>query len=209
MKHVKILITLTATVVLFTLAVFGVEKLTTPVIDAELLRIANEAKFDVLPTLDEEADKEAIQLYYAAECSEDAEDCNDTEYDLSGLEYVTKIFVIPEKGYIYEVTYRGFQSDISYLIALDLEGNVTGMNIVSQNETAGLGDQILNTEFLESFRGLSSDAAENGDIELDGLAGATPWVTLGGLKNSLNEVMVFHKVEFGGAVVETEEQKLA
>ena len=51
MKHLRIVLTLTVVVVVFSAAVFGVEIITTPIIDAENARVANLAKAEVLPTL--------------------------------------------------------------------------------------------------------------------------------------------------------------
>ncbi|MDI6641753.1 MAG: FMN-binding protein [Elusimicrobiota bacterium] len=48
---------------------------------------------------------------------------------------------------------RGYSSKIKILIGLDIQNKITGIKIIDQNETPGLGDQIKKTTFLKQFIG--------------------------------------------------------
>ncbi len=186
MKHFKIIITLTIVVLVSSLAVFFVEDITTPIIDAYNVRIANEAKYEVLPELS------------------DDDDITPTEdYDFTGTS-ITELIIVEGVGYIYTAEFQGFQSVITYIIGMDLDGKLTGYKTLIQGDTPGLGALIAEDSFFAQFIGMSTADAANGDF--DGLAGAT--ITTGGLISSLDKVIEFHNVEFEGVVVETPEEKL-
>ena len=87
MKHIKIVLALLVVVVVFTGLVFFVESYTTPQIQERLTREANEAKFEVLPTL-----SDAFDLTYEVPELTD-------EYDLSEST-ILSIFYEEEHGYI-------------------------------------------------------------------------------------------------------------
>jgi len=186
MKHFKIIITLTVVVLISSLAVFFVEDITTPIIDAYNLEQANLAKFEVLPELT--TDDEIV-------ASED--------YDFTGTS-ITELIIIEGKGYIYTAEFQGFQSIITYMIGIDLNGNLTGYKTLTQGDTPGLGALIAETDFFQQFTGMKTEDAAAGNF--DGLAGAT--ITTGGLIGSLDKLIEFHNVEFEGAVVETPEARL-
>ncbi|MBN2604365.1 MAG: FMN-binding protein [Bacilli bacterium] len=187
MKHLKIVLALTLVVLVASLAVFFVEGITTPIIDDYNFEQANAAKFTVLPTLTSSDDITPT-----------------TNYDFTDTS-ITELIIVEGKGYIYTAQFQGYQSQITYMVGLDLEGNITGYKTLLQGDTPGLGAEIANPDFYPQFVGMSTDTAASGDF--DGLSGAS--VTTGGFKSSLAKVMGFHKVQFEGAVVETEAQKLA
>ncbi|MBN1291674.1 MAG: RnfABCDGE type electron transport complex subunit G [Candidatus Latescibacteria bacterium] len=73
----------------------------------------------------------------------------------------------------------GFQGPISLVVALD-GSTITGLKIVSQSETPGLGARITEEEFQNSFKGkvvpkgISMTKSGNaGPGEFDGITGAT------------------------------------
>ncbi|MEW6555719.1 MAG: RnfABCDGE type electron transport complex subunit G [Elusimicrobiota bacterium] len=60
-------------------------------------------------------------------------------------------------GYILKITAVGYSSEISALIGLDKEFKITGIKILSQNETPGLGTKIIEHSFLSQFIGKFSE----------------------------------------------------
>lgn len=186
MKHIKIVVALTLVVLISSLAVFFVEAITTPIIDDYNFQKANEAKFVVLPNLSSSDDITAT-----------------TDYDFTGTS-INELIIVDGKGYIYTAQFQGYQSQITYMVGLDLNGNITGYITLLQGDTPGLGAEIANPDFYVQFTGMTSDVAQSGDF--DGLSGAS--VTTGGFKGSLAKVIAFHNVEFGGVVAETEAEKL-
>ena len=186
MKHIKIIVTLTVVVLISSLAVFYVEDITTPIIDAYNVQQANIAKFEVLPELTPDDDITP----------------SDT-YDFTGTS-ITELIIVEGKGYIYTAEFQGFQSVITYIVGMDLDGNITGYKTLTQGDTPGLGALIAEDDFFTQFIGMKTSDAAAGNF--DGLAGAT--ITTGGLIGSLDKLIEFHNVEFEGAVVESPEARL-
>jgi Na+-translocating ferredoxin:NAD+ oxidoreductase subunit G len=69
-------------------------------------------------------------------------------------------------------TAKGYGGPISLMTGLDLEGSVTGVAVISQTETAGLGTRITEPRFLDQFIGktarqirLKKDDPANGAID--------------------------------------------
>ena len=185
MKHIKIILALTITVLGFSLLVFGANEATFQAILDIKTEKANAAKFLVLPELNATDDAAAINMFYAPECPNDLPDgvtCNDTEYDLSGTT-IEKLFVIPGKGYIYESKFVGYNAadPIIYMIGVNEAGVITGFHIVYQNDSAGIGAEIANPLFAKQFVGQTLDFAGNGEY-VDAVTGSTFPVTLGGMK---------------------------
>jgi electron transport complex protein RnfG len=60
-------------------------------------------------------------------------------------------------GYILKVTTRGYSSQIGALVGVDLKWRVTGVKVLSQTETPGLGTKIAAKPFLNQFAGKSSE----------------------------------------------------
>ena len=84
-----------------------------------------------------------------------------------------------ENGYAVEVAPVGFDSAITMMVGIDLQGNVIGISVVSHTETAGLGavaaaDSAAGQAFRQQFIGLSGSLAvtKDGGI-IDAITGAT------------------------------------
>lgn len=58
-------------------------------------------------------------------------------------------------GYLFFPVEKGYHGDIKSVIGVNLEGKVSGANIIEHTETAGLGSRIEEEEFLSQFAGLS------------------------------------------------------
>ena len=83
---------------------------------------------------------------------------------------------------------KGYGGDISVMTGVDAEGKVTGVNILSHSETAGLGAKAAEQSFRDRFIGLiegitvSKDKA--GENSIDALTGAT--ITSRAVVNAVN-----------------------
>ncbi|HHQ69796.1 MAG TPA: RnfABCDGE type electron transport complex subunit G [Halothiobacillaceae bacterium] len=80
------------------------------------------------------------------------------------------------------VTHRGYSGDIRLLVGVDAEQTITGVRVLQQNETPGLGDKILSsrTDWILAFdgRSLNDPASERWTVqkhggEFDQFTGAT------------------------------------
>ena len=96
--------------------------------------------------------------------------------DATGM--VTKVYK-GQQGYAVEVTPMGFNGGITMMVGVDLNGNVLGISVVNQTETAGLGavcgaDNSAGQAFRGQFMGLSGDLAVTKDGgQVDSITGAT------------------------------------
>lgn len=84
-----------------------------------------------------------------------------------------------EAGYAVEVVPQGFGGGITMMVGVDLQGNVMGISIINQTETAGLGavcgaDNSAGEAFRGQFVGLSGNLAVTKDGgTVDAITGAT------------------------------------
>ncbi len=91
-------------------------------------------------------------------------------------------------GFVVVNTAKGYGGDISVMTGVDVDGKVTGVNILSHSETAGLGAKAAETSFRDKFVGLvngitvSKDKA--GENSIDAITGAT--ITSRAVVNAVN-----------------------
>lgn len=74
-------------------------------------------------------------------------------------------------GYTVSLTTSGFGGDISMLVAVLPNLEISGVKILSHSETPGLGAKIENEQFLEGFYGKTEKAVIG--VNVDAVAGAT------------------------------------
>lgn len=84
-----------------------------------------------------------------------------------------------ETGYAVQVAPVGFDGEIVMMVGIDRSGNVLGIDIISNTETAGLGavagaDNAKGEAFRQQFAGQSGDLAVDKDGgQIDSLTSAT------------------------------------
>lgn len=80
-------------------------------------------------------------------------------------------------GYVVMVNPNGYNGAISMVVGIDAEGNVSGVDIISQSETAGLGANCVKDEFKDQFIGKSGEISvvknDPKDDEIDAITSAT------------------------------------
>ena len=84
-------------------------------------------------------------------------------------------------GYALKVVASGSQGSIEMMVGLDAEGAVTGVSVVKNAETAGIGSKVMENEplasgvgVLDQFIGKSAaDGALNVGSNVDAITGAT------------------------------------
>ena len=109
---------------------------------------------------------------------------NDLIADRKKIEVNSKeitLFVGKKKGKDWAVAYetngKGFGGDITIMVGYDLALNkLTGIQVISQKETPGVGSKVAENQFTEPFKGLDIKSkfiprSEGGDI--DAISGAT------------------------------------
>lgn len=104
-------------------------------------------------------------------------------------------------GYVVETVSKGYGGDISLMVGVAVDGTVQGVSILSINETAGLGMNAENPEFLGQFLGKSGTIGvqKNGssDTEIQALTGAT--ITSEAMADGVNQAL-FVCEQLGGGV---------
>ena len=102
----------------------------------------------------------------------------------SNIHYVYK----GQTGYVIATQTYGYAGYIQMLIGVCNEGNVTGLQVRSMEETYGLGGEALTDwEFLAQFLRSEGDAEIGSNI--DGISGAT--VTSKAIARSVNSAVAF------------------
>ena len=100
-------------------------------------------------------------------------------------------------GYIIQVIdHDGFGGDIEIIIGINLQKEITGVEILSIDETVGLGMNAKNEEFRNQYVGKKVDhfqVVKNGkqnEDEVDSLSGAT--ITSKAMTNGINGALDFY-----------------
>ena len=85
-----------------------------------------------------------------------------------------------DAGYAVEVVASGSQGDIDMIVGVDSDGTVTGVSIVDNKETAGIGSKVMGNEplpsgtgVLDQFVGASGAGSLVVKKNVDAISGAT------------------------------------
>ena len=102
-------------------------------------------------------------------------------------------------GYAVSVSASGSQGTISMMVGIDMDGAVTGVSIISNSETSGIGSKVMNNEtltsganagqgVLEQFIGKSAaDGVLSVGSNVDAITGAT--VSTKGVTTGVNAAL--------------------
>lgn len=101
-------------------------------------------------------------------------------------------------AYVVPVSTKGYGGEIKMLVAVNTDGTVIDFNILSSNETPGLGDNASKDSFRSQFIGKASDSMEvtkdsTNTENIQAMTGATISSTAvtNGVKEALDEVNAF------------------
>lgn len=70
--------------------------------------------------------------------------------------------------YVFDVSHEGYHGDVELMVGIASDGTVAGIQVVSQNETQGIGSNALTDDYFGTFTGR---AAADGAISIDGSEG--------------------------------------
>ncbi|MBI5700194.1 RnfABCDGE type electron transport complex subunit G [Candidatus Saganbacteria bacterium] len=76
-------------------------------------------------------------------------------------------------GWVFLQSPQGYGGKIGMLVGVDTEGKVTGVKILSQKETPGLGVNILKESFLSQFKDKTADDPIEPKKDIEAITGAT------------------------------------
>ena len=112
----------------------GVNGFTSKVIAENTKKIVNEARQEVLP--------EAVSFK-----EDEAKVADEIQY-IPGFNDAGEVV-----GYVASVTEPGYGGDINFVVGIDKDAKVTGLNVVTSSETPGLGAKINGKEWQEHWIG--------------------------------------------------------
>lgn len=89
---------------------------------------------------------------------------------------------------------KGYGGDVTVSVGIDNDGVITGIDIVSMNETAGLGANCTNDDFKSQYAGKSGEISvtkseQPADNEISAISGAT--ITSGAVTSAVNTCLSF------------------
>lgn len=107
-----------------------------------------------------------------------------------------------ELGYVMTlIGTEGYGGEIKMSVGVDASGAITGLEVLSMNETAGLGAKCTSEEFRGQFVGINADeitvvkGEAGGDNEIAAISGAT--VTSNAVTKAVNAGLSFLKAYAG------------
>ena len=104
-------------------------------------------------------------------------------------------------GYVIAATSpNGYGGDIQIAVGISNDGVITGFNVISNNETAGLGSKCTNSDFTSQFEGKNAEILKYtktgavADDEIDAISGATR--TTNAVTQAVNTAIIFYNENF-------------
>jgi electron transport complex protein RnfG len=104
-------------------------------------------------------------------------------------------------GLVFTAEGEGFEGPLRLLVSLDPDsGRLLSVQVVSQTETPGIGDQVTEEGFLKQFRGKPVHEAFEVGADVQGISGATvsSRAVAAGLKEAAQAVLAGYRGEEGG-----------
>ncbi len=107
-------------------------------------------------------------------------------------------------GYIFVTESKGYAGTVSVMTGISLDENITGIIILQQSETPGLGANCTNEEFTNRFRQEANELTvvkntPSGNGNIEALTGST--VTTDAVTDAVNEAIELFDILNGGESV--------
>lgn len=106
-------------------------------------------------------------------------------------------------GYAIPSSHKGYGGEVEIMVGISLQGEITGVNILSINETPGLGMNATKESFRNQFLGAIPEngfTAKSDDVskeKIDALTGAT--ITSEAVSQAVNKAInVYESLKGGG-----------
>ncbi len=156
-------------------------------VSAAILAVANRYTAPVIAH-----NKEKAQIVAMEKVLPGAVNFENTHITPEGI--VTELYTA-EQGFVVMVSPKGYGGEISMAVGIGTDLSVTGVEVISQSETAGLGANCANPEFLEKYIGKTENIAvvknaASGN-EVDAITSAT--ITTKAVTKGVNEAISYVK----------------
>lgn len=110
-------------------------------------------------------------------------------------------------GYVINVmSHEAYDGDLEVSVGIAADGTVTGIEMPSISETAGLGMKADEADFKDQFKDKKVEkfsytkSGESGDDKIDAISGAT--ITTNAVTNAVDSALIYFQNELGGGVNE-------
>lgn len=142
------------------------------IVAAFLLAVTNKVTAPKIAEVEADNEAKSRQIVFAEAAAFGEEFTNDGIKLVPALDKDGKTI-----GYVVVTVQKGYGGDISVMTGVDLDGKVTGVNILSMSETAGLGANASKESFLKQFvdkiAGIVVTKNAPAENEIKALTGAT------------------------------------
>ena len=129
-----------------------------------------------------------------------ADSFEEIDTDLSEFPLITKLYKGGDSGYVAMAAPKGYGGAISIAVGVDNDLKVTGISIISQSETAGLGAKCVDETWQSQYIGKTEDitVVKSGakDNQIDVISSAT--ITSKAVTKGVNEAISAVKALGGG-----------
>lgn len=161
----------------------GLNLLIISAVAALLLALTNSVTADTIAQRSEQANAEARKL--VLDSAETFEEVKDIKTDNSKNIEVAEVYEAKDAsgntvGYTLKVLPSGYGGKIELMVGIDsANSQVSGINVVSNSETAGLGARSTEPEFSDQYKGKPLEELSvlkngtPGDTEIKAISGAT------------------------------------
>lgn len=170
-----------------------------------LLGFVNQITKDPIAKAEQKAKQEAYQKVYpkAKEFIENKEITKQAEAAKDSIEGVILSEVLEAKdtngdviGYVMSISSKeGYGGEIALSLGFQKDGTITGLEVLSMSETAGLGANCTTEAFKKQFTNIQTDevnytkTGKAADNEIDALSGAT--ITTKAVTKTVNAGIAF------------------
>ena len=99
--------------------------------------------------------------------------------DAPAIDGLNSAYVTDAGDYVFDVQSAGYHGDVELMIGIASDGTVAGIQIVSEDETDGIGTNALTEDYFGTFTGLTAEGTltveepGSGETQVDGVSGAT------------------------------------
>lgn len=145
--------------------------------------------------------KDAVNLKEDTELMEQAATVNmgniDSSFAAATIDEINQAYDGNDNliGYIVKVSNKGYKGQITMVLGYSVKGEIRGLEIISTNDTAGLGDRVKEADFRNQFinkavdRFVTSKSGATADNEINAITGAT--ISTDGVVNGVNAAIAF------------------
>lgn len=161
------------------------------VVSAAVLTAANAVTEPVIIQRQEEEYRQTLEEYYPDLADFETREMGGERYDIIRDRQQEML------GVMATVQAQGYDGYIIYNLAVDAEGHITGIKIVSHTETEGIGSVIEKPEFQNRLVGKGFQDPIQPGVDVDTVSGAT--ISSTAMINSVRQTMEIIGSNFYGA----------